>query len=159
MKLSDWASVAEILASVAVVITLILLLIGVRENTAITRASMYAGTLDQFNTFETAMLSDPELHEVFVRYINADTAGLSDSDRDRVSTMIAILFRTYDRAFIADRNRLIGDDEWQRFERAICNNFQLTRSAGLLAQVERLTSQSFWEYAVRTCSDSSLSRQ
>ncbi len=40
-KLSDWASAAEIIASIAVVITLIILILGIRENTEVVRAGSY----------------------------------------------------------------------------------------------------------------------
>ena len=68
-RLSDWASYAEIASGIAVVVTLIILVIGIRENTEITRTAMYAGTLDQFNAFETAILLDSDLRQIYVRYL------------------------------------------------------------------------------------------
>jgi hypothetical protein len=40
MKLEKWALIAEIVGGVSVVITLIFLIAGIRENTAVTRVSM-----------------------------------------------------------------------------------------------------------------------
>ena len=38
-KLSEWASIAEIVSGIAVVITLVFLIFGIRENTEVTRAA------------------------------------------------------------------------------------------------------------------------
>jgi len=152
-KLSDWASAAEIVSGIAVVVTLVILIVGVRENTEITRTAMYAGTLDQFNAFETEMLSNPNLLPIYNSYLYFDTAELGQEERDSLSMMVAILFRTLDRAFSANQNRQLGDDEWARVERSLCTNYQRAESSGHLWVVEFLTTSSFWEYAVRTCSE------
>lgn len=152
-KLSNWASFAEIFSGIAVVITLIILIVGVRENTEITRTSMYAATLDQFNLFETEMLADPDLHEVYVRYLNSDTAELEPEDRSRVESMVAITFRVLDRAFTANQNRQLGEEEWARLARSLCTNYRRADSAEALRVVELLTTAAFWEYAVSTCGE------
>ena len=51
-QLSSWASGAEIISSIAVVVTLVFLVIGIRENTAITRASVYATSIEGINDYE-----------------------------------------------------------------------------------------------------------
>jgi hypothetical protein len=51
MKLSDWAGIAEIFSGIAVVVTLVFLIIGIRENTEVTRAATYADLLDGLNEY------------------------------------------------------------------------------------------------------------
>ena len=40
-KLADWASIAEIISGIAVVVTLIVLIVEVRDNTEVLRVSAY----------------------------------------------------------------------------------------------------------------------
>lgn len=49
MKLSGWASIAEIISGTAVLITLVFLVFGIRENTEITRAAAYDRNIDSLN--------------------------------------------------------------------------------------------------------------
>ena len=63
-KLSDWASIAEIVSGVAVVITLIFLIVGIRENTNVVRASAFSDNLSAFNDFSMTVAADAELRAV-----------------------------------------------------------------------------------------------
>lgn len=60
-NLQKWALVAEIIGGAAVMITLVFLLLGIKENTQVTSASMFANTIDSLNEFEAGLLADPEL--------------------------------------------------------------------------------------------------
>ena len=103
MKPDSWASFAEIASDIAVVVTLLIHIAGVRENTEITRTAMYADTLDQFNALETEILLDPDLVPIYYRYLIADPTGLGPEDQERVGLIVPILFRTSDRACAATR--------------------------------------------------------
>lgn len=138
-------------------ITLIILIAGVRENTEITRTAMYADTLDQFNAFETEILLDPDLTPVYARYLVADPSGLNEQERQRIGLVVAVLFRTLDRAFAANQNRQLGEEEWARLERSVCTNYKRAEAFGQLFTVEYLTTRSFWEHAVSTCGEFQMS--
>ena len=131
-KLSDWASIAEIVSGIAVIVTLIILIVEVRENTEITRTAMYGSITDQFNAFETEMLLDPDLRPIYYRYLSSETAGLEPRDQESVGLMVPILFRTLDRAFAARQKRQIGDEEWSRLERSLCTNYKRAEAFGRL---------------------------
>lgn len=152
-RLSDWATVAEIVSGLAVVITLIVLIVGVQENTEITRTAMYGNINDQFNAFEIEMLLDPGLRPIYFRYLTSDAANLEQHDQESVVMMVAVLFRTLDRAFAANQNRQLGDEEWARLERSLCTNYKRAESFGALPTVKFLTTDTFWEYAVDNCGD------
>lgn len=68
-RLSNWASVAEIRASIAVLITLALLIHDVRENTKTTRAATYASTLDSLNEFQGIIFTNENALRVWDAYI------------------------------------------------------------------------------------------
>ena len=59
-KLSDWASIAEIISGIAVVVTLIFLIAGIRENTAVLRGSSYSNTLESLNQLQASIMADSE---------------------------------------------------------------------------------------------------
>jgi len=60
-KLSDLASLAEIVSGVAVVVTLVFLVIGIRDNADVTRFSVYSDLLNEINENERARINNPEL--------------------------------------------------------------------------------------------------
>jgi hypothetical protein len=69
VKLSDWANVAEVVSGVAVVITLIFLILSIRENTEITRAAAY-------DTFaETPAALRLVISDEFSRYLEDNCVG------------------------------------------------------------------------------------
>ena len=150
-KLSDWASIAEIASGIAVVVTLILLFSGIRDNTEVTRTAMYADALGRLNAFETEILLDPELVPVYGSYLIGDPSGLDSQELERAGLIIAVLFRMLDIAFTANQNRQLGDEEWARMERSLCTNYKRAEAFGHLATVEFLTTASFLEFATRTC--------
>jgi len=128
-KLSDWASIAEIISGIAVVITLVFLVFGIQDNTATTRTAVYADIIDSFNTLELTLLEDPELDRLFGAYVAQDSSNLgtlNESERDRLRRIALIQFRNYEKAFFARQYGVIGDAEWNRVEAGICSNYERT---------------------------------
>jgi hypothetical protein len=120
-KLSDWASVAEIISGIAVVVTLLMLFLGIRENSEITRASMYADVIVGLNDTTRDIYRYPELNRLWWRFTEGENlADLNVEEQFRLEQMVRALFRDFDRAFIAVQGGIIGSTEWQRFERPIC---------------------------------------
>ena len=155
-KLSDWASIAEIVAGVAVIVTLVVLILGVRENTDVTRASVYANTIDSINELESNVLSDPELSRLWRAFITIrrDVDQITESDADRIVIMITILFRNYEKAYYTRQYGLLGEAEWARFERAICMNFERMQVLGRgFGGLEASVTDDFHAYILDTCAD------
>jgi hypothetical protein len=124
-KLSDWANVAEIVSGVAVVVTLIFLIIGIRENTDITRASMYDRTLDSVNQWRMTVANNDKLLKAWSdRGPDLDMEQWSGPDRLRLLFLANSLWGTYEKAFYAREYSIIGDNEWVRFETQICLQYQ-----------------------------------
>ncbi len=145
-RLSSWASIAEIGSSIAVVVTLIFLVVGIRENTSVTRASVYASSIDSLNEFESTILTDPELSRVYLAYLGSATASLDPADADRITLIVAILFRIYEKAYFTERYDLIGEEEWGRFERMICINYTRAETAGEAQTIRNLMTEEFMRY-------------
>jgi hypothetical protein len=128
-KLSDWASVAEIASGVAVVITLAILIIGIRENTDAIRASTYAQSLNALNQWRGSIYESREVGGFWEAFRAGDVDELDSVDTGRLGQFVINLFTIYEHSYFAWQRGLIGGSEWRRFEPNIC--LQYTRVARL----------------------------
>lgn len=124
-KLSEWASIAEIVSSLAVVVTLVILVLGIRENTEVTRASAFDRNMESLNQFRLEIAKDPDLTRLW--YSQFDLPGFFEdddpqarSDTARLSLISQTLWGILEKTYYAHQYGLIGEDEWARFEVGIC---------------------------------------
>ena len=150
-KLSDWAGVAEIISGIAVVITLIFLVVGIRENTAIVRVSVYEGLIQEINAWNHDRVRDPEVERIVSVLFSGDIEALDERDRSRLITFIQALFRTYERAYFSRQYGVIGEAEWGRFERNICSNLRNARVIGHEMVGHVVLTDEFSAYMADTC--------
>ena len=151
-KLSDWASVAEIVSGLAVVTTLIFLVTGIRENTNVIRATAYANSIDSINDFQASLIVNDQAMAAWKAYIQEDTAGLDELNSIRVGLSALVMFRAYEQAYFSQKYGLMGEGEWERFERQICLHFGFASSAGKMAVVEAALTDEFTDYIKKLCS-------
>ena len=64
-KLSDWASVAEIASGLVVVVTLLVLIISIRENTDMIRATTYSQSINALNQWRDSISESREAAELW----------------------------------------------------------------------------------------------
>ncbi len=110
-KLSDWASIAEIISSVAVVVTLIYLSVQVRDGTRATQAASVqaASGLDQ--EFLLALGADSELAQIWSTYQVAPET-LSPPEQLRGQYMLASLLRRLESIYFQNRLGTISEETW-----------------------------------------------
>ena len=84
LKISELASFAEILSGIAVVTTLVILIIGIRENTDMTRALAYDRVIEGLNSVRGYVVQDPELADIYVAYSDGDISNLTAGERQRL---------------------------------------------------------------------------
>ena len=152
-KLSDLASIAEIIASVAVVATLIVLIFGVRENTEVVRASAYASNVENINNLQIGMLNDPDAVRVWTDFMSGEAADLDRIDTMRLNLMLLTLFRSYESAYFNRSYGVLGEEESNRFDRSICEFFALARSADRTRPLRNTLTEGFFAYMIELCSD------
>lgn len=153
LSLSEWSSIAEIVSGLAVVATLVILIVGVSENTEVTRASMYAAGIESLNQLNHTIAADPDLSRMWTAFLDRRTHELTDAEKSRLETIIVSMFRTYDTAFSMARVDLLGDNEAERFERQICVNIENANAAEFTELVHRITSSDFSDFTNTVCSD------
>ena len=119
-KLSNLASIAEIVSGIAVVITLIFLILGIRENTEITRAAAFDRNISSVNEILVPVILDEEFSPLFQSYLEGRTQELSSTEWFRVREIIRSLFRSYESAYHANQYGNIGVTEWTRVLAQLC---------------------------------------
>ena len=143
MKLETLVGVSEVVASLAVVVSLIVLVFEVRDNTEAVRRASYDALTDKLFEWRLAMAEDETLNSLFFKETtgenNDDGWALSGEDRHRFQVYIQALWHVYEQAFYAHRYGDLGVEEWKRFESRICGPIPIlvwdTPRAGIKANM------------------------
>ena len=117
MKLEKVALIAEIISSVAIVVTLIVLLIEVRGNTAAIHAATYQNVVDSITTPLYARGTDPDTARIW----EAGSAGerLEPLDQTRYFNLVGANMRRFENAFYQYQIGGIEESQWQPIENII----------------------------------------
>ena len=156
LKLSEWASVAEIISGIAIVVTILFLALGLRENTAATRVSVYSSLIEGLNELARDVYRDPELFRIWRAYLDKDPSRLDEEEWARVREVLLIMFRTYDTAFMGREYEIVGDSEWRRLESGICVNFDRAYAWNYRVGENPYLTEEFRAYMLATCESSDL---
>ena len=132
----------EILASVAVVVTLIFVVVEIRQNTEVARAASYAESMDGLTQWRLTMASDPELATLWEAY----NFGGERSEDFRLNLLVSTLWGIYENAYYSNQRGLFGRSEWERFERQVCRN-----AARDLPLIGNLLTEEFRAFAESGC--------
>ena len=142
MKLDTAAKTFEIVSGIAVLITLILLVVEVRENTTAQQRSSYNRFSDNLIEWRKTVVSNPELFGAWYREVMTDE-DLEGEEFKRFTMHMEIMWLTYDQAYYSHSSGLLGDSEWDRFRYWVCESDTPSR---FCRQVWVSLSQPFREY-------------
>ena len=117
MKLEKLALIAEIMGSVAIVVTLIVLLVEVRANTAAIQAATYQNVVDSITTGLSLRGTDPDVARIW----DAGTVGehLEPIDQNRYFNLVGANMRRFENAFYQYQIGGIEESQWRPIERII----------------------------------------
>ena len=151
-RLSNWAMYAEIVSGIAVVVTLVFLALGIRENTAITRAAMFDNTMDGLAELRGHIITNPEVGEMWRAFQDLEFSELDRTTQVRLRQLIFLTFENYQRAYYARQYGVLGDSEWTRFAGQMCRQHDLASSSEDLSQIlQSVLTDDFWEFLTTTC--------
>ena len=119
-KLSNWASIAEIISGIAVVVTLLFLVLEVRDNTNVMRATAFERNIQSFIDSRYLMAGDSELTRIAVEARGVGYRSLTPLEQDRARVFIQATYLSYEKAYFAERYGLLGEGEGERFTRQAC---------------------------------------
>jgi hypothetical protein len=159
LKLSDWGSIAEVVSGIAVVITLVFLVLEIRQGNSVTRASMYSSFVDGLIENRAQRIQDPEFNEAYVAFVTGEVGDLSVSELRQMVVYMQNVFQIYEKAYYTRQYDLLGDAEWSRFERQICvadDSIQVVDDStdlDIVAVVQAVLTEQFLEYVAEICRD------
>ena len=121
LNLAEMALAAEILGGIAVVVTLALLVLATRETTNAIQAQTYQALTSELNAIRLAY-STSDVPDSYVILSTQGIQALSDAARARVQFVAEAKWGIYESAFFSRNRGVLGEEEWSRFESAICRN-------------------------------------
>lgn len=153
-KLKVWALAAEVISGIAVVVTLVFLVFGMRSNTSATQAQTYQLLMQELNAYRT-LFAEPGMAAIVVKFEQQGWDALEPVEQRQLYATATIRWGFYESAYYANKRGVLGESEWQRFVRAYCR----ARRRGLpvpwnpkgLIPVTELLTPEFVEFVQATC--------
>ena len=141
LSLSDWASLAEIVATVAVVISLIFVVISLERNTAVMQASndnfiyelQFARTRD--------IVSSSGMASIYVRHRNGEELSAEEQERFYWDKMQEL--STWELAFNRHRDGLFSTQLWEGWDEYFKVSFTDQFSSDSWAEVRAFYAEDF----------------
>ena len=124
-RLDRWAKLAEIAASIGVLVTLVILVFEIRDNTDATKRATYDDVLQAMTEFRRAGF-DEDVRRLWVRGRAGEYAHFNPEERMLRDSYIMTMWLVYERAYWANEHEQMGAAEWERFDRNICNSAERT---------------------------------
>lgn len=149
LGLADWAYLAEILGSVAIVISLIFVGLQVRENTKATQAATFQEHMGYEIDFVTRVGADPDLAAIWENALR-DFASLDGSAKIQGTYLFLGAMRLWEGFYLQWRAGTLSDDGWKARE-PIVRSFAMLPMPdfGGASRQDEVFSGAFMEYIRR----------
>lgn len=141
---------AEIVSGAAVAITLVFLVVGIRDNSNTTRSAVYEALVTDLNDFNLAILNNPDLYSLWSNRFELEIGNLGDEEFDRLRLMNRVVFRILDAAYWSFRSGTLSAAQWERFRNSVCTGVSRIDPT-LWEQTAIVMSDDFVSYAEETC--------
>jgi hypothetical protein len=123
LTLTDWAQLAEIIAAVAVVISLIYVGAGLRANAAAIRSASVQAITNTFVALLTAQTTSADLSRIR-RIGDMDQSSLNEDEQYRYRTLYHQLWISFQNVYLQMRLDVVGGDLRETYRRIICAELQ-----------------------------------
>ena len=141
-NLKKFALFAEIIGSIAIIVSLLFVGIEMRRNTNATYAASYDQLRSDEMQWRMALAGDPTLLEEINKSVQAGYPGV-EQNYTRSGVYWEALVQTWERAYFAHYRGTLADEEWSRYERTMCLGAEVIKGQNI---PERNFSTSFIEY-------------
>ena len=132
MKLEKWALIAQIVGSVAVVATLLVLTVEIRSGANAVRAGSQQEALRLLMEHNATIAANPELARlIWTGIFEQNASSLTGAERFQLSQISSNIFFVYETAYLSHEYGMMNDAEWARWPPAICNVYDQFRAADL----------------------------
>ena len=144
-RIKNWAHLAEIVSSVAVVLTLIFIVFEIRENSNLIRANTFDRSIESLIDWRMQILTNDDSLKVMAEYWEID-----DQDLLRSQLLIVSMWSIYEKTYYSHEYGHIGPAEWERFETRMCTYVD----SGMefwKENIARFLSEDFRNYVISNC--------
>lgn len=115
MDLTQWTSISEIAASVAIIASLIFVGMQVHQNTRAVRSSTHQSLLDYQRDISTLIITNPEV-AALVEKGKQTPGALSELERTQFFEYALVLFSAYEAAYLNRRAGLMDTAHFDAYE-------------------------------------------
>ena len=133
------------------VITLIFLILEVRENTAVVKSESYAASVDRLNEWRLELAANPKMTELFVEFLDDGVGEMDPVELQQFTFLYGSLWSIYESAYFSSTYETLGRAEWTRFENMICRQHQLSVDRSVWLDTAGRLSQDFVEWVLGAC--------
>jgi len=141
LSLSDWGSLAEIVATVAVVISLIFVVISLERNTAVMQASNDNFIYELQFARSRDIVSSPGMASIYVRHRNGEELSAEEQERFYWDKMQEL--STWELAFNRHRDGLFSTSQWKGWDGYFKSSFIDQFSSDSWAEVRDFYAEDF----------------
>ena len=152
-SLYDWASISEVVSGIAVVVSLVFLIFGIRANTEVTRVSIYERNIDSLMQWRSDLIQDREIASLWETYVSGNFDTLDSTDRIRLNQLVANIFNVYEKAYFAQEYEVMGSSEWPRFERMSCVQYAWAVQNEMIPILDVIMTEQFMSFLKETCAN------
>jgi len=100
MKLSDWANIAEVVSGIAVVVTLVILVIGIRENTVAIQASSRQSIASRIEERAMSVATNREMAELLARSTRPGTLDIATPEGIQIVYFFTSVMSNMEEAYL-----------------------------------------------------------
>ena len=125
MQISKVKEIGEVFSIVAVLVTLIFLIVEVRENTAAIRTESYGESIARLNDWRLELAADSNLTRLFVEFNSGEEISWDVNERQQIAFIISSLWSIYESAYFANEYGTLGESEWARMKQMMCRQFDI----------------------------------
>ncbi len=155
-RLKRLALVGEVVSAAAVIVTLVFLIIGMRENTNALQAQTFQNLMSELTAWRTSM-RDLEASGLMNKWRSSGPEAMSENELLLVRLALLELWGVYESSYFANERGVLGSEEWTRFQNMIC----LERNGGSakfwneeingLVPFEKILTPAFSAYVQNKC--------
>ena len=132
MKLEKWAQIAEITGSVAIVVTLIVLVVELRGNTAALQAANLQSLASRTQDLSLLTATTPELAAVQAKFLEQSV----EDTRDKSYLVTAL--KIAEEAYLQYQAGLLDDEFWQTRANLALTHLQTERAREMYSQLKEI---------------------
>lgn len=123
LKLSDIGNIAEAIAAVGVILSLVYVAVQIRQNTQAIRAASYQGLAEGVAEFQTILIENEDFARIYVQALE-DPSKLNPEEQMRFDTYIGNFFTKVDVAVDLYKRGMIDDKAMIPYTRYVMYMFE-----------------------------------